>query len=326
MSSVKCENYHGICPTNYLSYDNKDEARNTIVHVNYMLARTRRMFKWSNLPDTIPERNLELMIQSNGHVCIAEHEGKIYAFTGSFGGVPNEYYMPTKYIVSNPYLNFTKEYTIGEDCVIIGNDSMFLGIIPILSKYGRLLSKTELTMGMIVTLARAALVIDAEDESELRSALDYIDKLSRGELGIITRDRLLQGDKIQVQPGATAAANVFTNLIELCQYWRAIEFNEVGLNANWNAKRESITSSEAILNTDSLSPLCDDMKKCRLAGIELANEKFGLNMSVDFDSAWESNEKELDLNEQILENEADETADKDNTLDEGDDIDDRRED
>lgn len=298
--SKKIDTYSGIIPP-LSTYDNKNEDINTNNHIKYMLARTRRMFEWGNLPDTIPERNLELMLQTNGHVCIAKHEGKIYAFVGSFGGVPNAYYMPTKYIVSNPYLKFSKEFTIGEDCVVIMNDSLFMGLLPLFSKYGTLLAKTELTMGMIVTLARAALVMDAEDEGELRSAQDYIDKLARGELGIITRDRLLQGDKIQVQPGASTAANVFTHLIELCQYWKASEFNEVGLNANWNAKRETITASEALLNSDTLLPLCDDMIMCREKGIEEVADMFGENWTVDFASSWGHNMKEIEITEEQME-------------------------
>lgn len=292
--------YIGIVPT-IVNYDEKNVDRNASIHVRYMLTRTRRMFKWGNLVDSIPERNLELMLQQNGHVCIAEHNGELYAFTGSFGGVPNAYYLPTKYIVSNPYLNFSKEFTIGEDCVIIKNDTMYMGLLPLFSKYGSLLSKTELTMAMIVTLARAALVMDAEDESELRSAQDYIDKLERGELGIITRERLVNGETIQVQPGATSAAAVFTNLIELCQYWRATEFNEVGLNANWNAKRETITASEALLNSDTLLPLCDDMLACRKEACEEIEKMFGVSFTVDFDSSWEHNAKEIEITEEQME-------------------------
>lgn len=292
--------YVGIIPP-FVNYEAKDEKRNSEIHARYMLARTRRMFKWDNLPESIPERNLELMLQTNGHVCIAKYEGKIYAFVGSFGGVPNEYYMPTKYIVSNPYLKFSKEFTIGEDCVIITNDSMYMGLLPLFSKYGTLIARTELTMSMLTILARSALVMDAEDESELRSAQDYIKKLESGELAIITRDRLIQGDTIQVQPGATSALGGFTNLIELIQYLKASEYNEVGLNANWNAKRETITSSESLLNSDTLLPLCDDMKMCRELGIEKVAEMFGENWSVDYSSSWEHNNKEIEYTEEQME-------------------------
>ena len=37
-------------------------------HVFYMLYRTQVMFDYKNLPDTIPARNLEIMLQLNGNV------------------------------------------------------------------------------------------------------------------------------------------------------------------------------------------------------------------------------------------------------------------
>lgn len=296
-------NYVGVVPS-IVNYDSKDVERNSKIHSQYMLNRTRRMFKWDTLPDTIPERNLELLLQTNGHVCVAEHDGKLYAFAGSFGGEPNEYYMPTLYVVSNPYLKISKTYKIGEDCVIIPNDSLHIGLLPLISKYGNFLSKTELTMSMIVTLARSALVIDAEDESELLSAKDYLSKLEQGELGIITRDRLLQGDTVKVQPGATSSASVLTHLIELSQYFKASEFNELGLDANWNAKRETLSSEEVSLNRDSLLPLCDDMLENRKESIEKINKMFGTNINVEFGSTWEINEREIDASIEMLERDA----------------------
>lgn len=297
--SVNRTNYMGLMALP-ACYDAKKKDQNANVNLRYMLARTRRMFKWDNLPDTIPERNLELMLQTNGHVCIAKHNGKLYAFTGSFGGVPDAYYLPTKYIVANPYLNLSKEYTIGKDCIIIANDSLFLGLLPMLSKYCSLIAETELTIDVVAILARAAIVMDAEDESDYRSAEDYIKKLYDGNLGVITRESLLK-DGVRVQPGATASAQVLTHLIELVQYLKASQFNELGLNANWNAKRETITSSETLLNSDTLLPLCDDMKKCREIAIDDIAEMFGEEWSVDYDSAWEHNMKEIEITEEQME-------------------------
>ena len=280
-------------------YNVKDVKSNAAINMKYMLARTRRMFKWKNLPDTIPERDLELMIQANGHACIAEHEGKLYAFTGSFGGEPNAYYLPTKYIVANPYLKFSKEFTIGVDCVIIKNDSLYMGLLPMLSKYCNLIANAELTMDMITILSRAALVMNSEDEDEYKSAEAFVKSLYDGDLGIITRQSLIKG--IDVQPGATPSAGVITNLIEAIQYWKASQFNEMGLNANWNAKRETLTSSETLLNSDTLLPFCDDMLFCRQESLDDIKEMFGIELSVDYDSAWETNMKEIELTEEQME-------------------------
>lgn len=282
-----------------VKYDPKAKDVNAATNMKYMLARTRRMMRWDSLPETIPERDLELMLQTNGHVCIAKVDGDLYAFTGSFGGVPNAYYKPTQYIVANPYLKLSKSYTIGEDCVIIQNDSMYMGLLPMLSKYCSLIAESELTLDIVTIMARAALVMDSEDENERRSAEDFIEKLEKGNLGIIAREGLLEG--VNVQPGSTQSASVITNLIECIQYLKASQFNELGLNANWNAKRETLTSSETLLNSDTLLPFCEDMLECRRDALDAIQEMFGETWSVDFDSAWENNMKELEMTEKQME-------------------------
>lgn len=313
---AKKYNYKGLMALP-VKYDPKRVEDNADTNVRYMIARTRRMMKWDNLPDTIPERNLEVMLQTNGHVCIAKgDDGNLYAFIGSFSGVPDTYYLPTQYVVANPYLNLSKTYTIGVDCVIIRNDSMYMGLLPLFSKYCSLIANAELTMDMITILARAALVFDSEDENEWRSAEDFVKKLYDGELGIITRERIIENG-VRVQPGASPAASVITNLIEAIQYWKASQFNEVGLNANWNAKRETLTSSETLLNSDTLLPFCEDMLRCRQEALDDIERIFGIRMEVDFDSSWLYNMNEIELIEEQMENEANPEENKEETVEDG---------
>lgn len=284
-----------------LNYDAKDVKTNAAINMRYMLNRTRRAFRHNNLPESIPERNLELMIQANGYVGIIKHEGKYYAVQGGLGGPPNPYYMPTLFIVANPALKLSKTYTIGVDCAIIPNDTLYMGLRPMLSKYCLMMAENELTMNVVDVLARSSLVITADDDKEFLSAEDYIKKLKDGELGVITSDNLLSGKSVDVQPGATASANVITNLIEYEQYLKASMFNELGLNANWNAKRETITSSESLLNSDTLLPLIDDMLECRKKGWEDVKKVFpDLDVEVELNSAWEDNMEEIELEQELM--------------------------
>ena len=71
-----------------------------------MLNRVQSMFEYKGLPDTIPQKMIEIYIMTNGHSVIIEHEGKLYVCFGNWGGEPNEYYIPTKYVVANPYASY----------------------------------------------------------------------------------------------------------------------------------------------------------------------------------------------------------------------------
>lgn len=73
---------------------------------------------------------------------------------------------------------------------------------------------------------------------------------------------------------------------------KASWFNDTGLNANYNMKRESINSNESQLNDDMLMPTVDDMLDCRQEGLEKVNAMFGTNITVELNSSWKINKEE----------------------------------
>jgi hypothetical protein len=85
-------------------------------------------------------------------------------------------------------------------------------------------------------------------------------------------------------------------------------YNEIGLNANFNMKRESIGEGESSLNEDSLLPLADEMLRCRKEDMDKINKMFNTNITVEFDSAWLNNRKEIELSLKQLEVEASQLA------------------
>ena len=263
-------------------------------HISYMLNRTQSMFRYSGLPETIPERILELYLQTNGHICFYEYNHNLYAFTGGFGGTPDVYYMPTEYIISNPALNLFKTITIDKECIIISNDSLYMGLMPLFERYATALMENEISMNIASINARIVSLISAGDDKTAKSAEKYLQDIVAGKNGIIAENAFLDGVKAQPY-GTTANSNTLTNLIEYEQYLKASWFNELGLNANYNMKRESINSGESQLNDDMLLPLVDNMLKCREIGIDKVNKMFGTNITVSLSSSWEDNIQEIDL-------------------------------
>ena len=287
------------------AYNPRDKDSVTRDHIEYMLARTQSMFRYDGLPDTIPERMLELYLQTNGHVAITEINGDLYALYGNFGGEPNPYYMPTLYTISNPALNVSKTMKIDEDCVIIPNDGLYKGLMPLFSRYASALCENELSLYLADINARIQTLISAGDDRTKKSAEVFITDVEKGNLSIIGENSFLEG--IKTSPYALSGHNAITDLIEFEQYLRAGWFNELGLNANYNMKRESINSNESQLNDDMLHPLIDDMLKSREVAIEKVNNLYGTNISVSLASAWEDNQQELDAELENLENEDEST-------------------
>lgn len=282
-------------------YDFENKNDNIRHYITYMLNRVMTMFEYDGLPDTIPKRMLELYIMINGHSVIIEHENNLYVCFGGWGGEPNEYYIPQNYIVANPYLKLFKTYTIDDDCVLVYNDSMYYGLMPLFRKYATALVENDLSLNIVDINSRIIALIDAPDDKTKASAEKYLQDVVNGKLGVIASNAFLDG--VRTSPYGDKSDRRITDLIEYEQYLKASWFNDIGLNANYNMKRESITANESQLNDDMLLPLIDDMLQCRQQWIDKVNEKFGTNISVHFSSSWKNNEKELELEQELLEKE-----------------------
>ena len=270
-----------------------DKERYVKSHISYMLSRTNAMFHYNNLPDTIPEKMLELYLQTYGSCIITKVNEELYAFVGGLGGEPDAYYRPTLYTVSNPALNFSKNIEIGKEGVFCLNDTLIQGLMPIFEVYGNMLAENMVSMRSALINSRMTSLISAMNDSSKASAELYVQRLVDGELSIVL-DKGLE-ESISVNPLRNSNDNTLTSLIEHQQYLRASEWNAIGINANYNMKRESITSSESDLNNESLFPLVDEMLDCRLKFVKEVNELFGTNIEVDLSSVWKHKKQVSEL-------------------------------
>lgn len=289
-------------------YDFNDKERCQRNYIMYMLNRTQRLFEYKGLPDTIPQRMLEFMLQINGFACFAKHNGKLYAFYGGLGGEPDEYYRPTTCVVSNPALKFSDTFKIHENCVIVRNDSFLYGLIPLFSRYATAMVENDISFRMASINSRIEMLLSAPDDATKKAAEKFLDDLTDGKLGVIAENAFLDGIKAQ-EVGRTM--RTFTDLIEYQQYLKASWFNEIGLNANYNMKREKLSTTESQMNNDALLPLVEDMLENRRQCIEEVNEMFGTEISVDFASSWEKLVEEMEAESNQLDSEemiADEDA------------------
>ena len=114
-------------------------------------------------------------------------------------------------------------------------------------------------------------------------------------------DQAMATKGIRTTNVSVQSANVIIQLIELQQYLKASWYNEIGLNANFNMKREYLSEEELMAQTDTLIPLIDDMLRCRKEAIEVVNSTFGTSISVEKNSAWENKQKELETEQEYKE-------------------------
>lgn len=268
-----------------------------------MLTRTQSMFSYTGLPETIPAFNLEYLLQTKGNVFVTEVEGKLYALSGGYCGEPNVYDEPTQYIVTNQALKLSKTFDIDSDGVLIKNDALENGLLPILNRYGALITENTITIRTVDIMLRIVEMISASDDRTQASAEKFIRDIENGKISSIGESAFFDGVKLH---SATSTQNYLQQFIELEQYLKASCFNEIGLNANYNMKRSSLGANESAMNDDFLLPLVDDMIKQRQNGIDKINQKYGTEITIDYSSAWkvthEENVKQVAISESISDN------------------------
>lgn len=294
----------------------KDTAVNHYID-NY-LTKTQSMFVYENLPVTIPQSELEHLLQTTGNCFVAEVDGKLYALSGSTGGVNDAYNRPTQYIVANPALNLCKTYEIGKDGVLVKNDYYMNGLLPLIGKFAVLLTDSNISLNTAVILSRITMLISASDDKTKQSADTFMQKILDGDFSVIGESAFFDGVKLQTIP--TGSSSQLMQLMEIIQYYKANLLNELGLNANFNMKRERLNRSEVSMNIDVLLPFVDNMLYERQQAVEAINEMFGTEITVDLHSSWKTTHEQNDELEQEVvtpkgEDTTDETTDTTDTTD-----------
>ena len=271
-------------------------------YVLYMLSRTQRIFHYEGLPDTIPQRNLEQIVQIGGLAIIMKgSDGNLYATRAGLGAELNAYYEPTIAIVANPYIpGGSKSLKIGEECVLMRNDSFFQGLMPLMSKYAAMLAEGDISIRYALINSRLSKFLTARDDNTKESAEKVLKGIEEGkDLALFLADDFLT-DALKESNSPNRDTYV-KDLIECYQYQKASWFNELGIQSQFNMKREAINSEESALNDDALLPLIQDMLEMRKQAVEDINRIFGTSISVRLSSAWEKEQKELEKEKKIAE-------------------------
>lgn len=281
-----------------MPYDYKAKTKNVNQLNNYMLAKTLSMFEYTGLPETIPAKELEKILQLKGFAFISEVNGKLYALSATKSGEQDAYGNCLQVTVANVYLNFNKTLSIADDGVLFSNDEMDIGLYPLFEKYNSQLVENEINMIMWGFNSRTQKLLSAPDDKTAESANQYIKKIIDGELSVIGDNAMFDG--VKVQPTNTGNGFNIQSMIEYHQYIKSTLYNEIGISSNFNMKRERLVKGEVEQNEDSLFPFVYNMLQCRMDAVARINEKYGLNITVDFGSVWKIKQVEL---EQELNNE-----------------------
>lgn len=291
--------------------------------INNMQKRTLGMFEYKNLPKTLSARSIEKYLQGSGTCLIvdvkesdihnpeAKGQAGLYALPCKAGGKLNADYLPTTAIVVSSWLGLSGEYDLMKDeAVYMWNDSLLEGIAPLYSLYASELTDNVLTLHFQEVHNRILSIIKASTEDEKKDAVEFFKDYENGKFAALMNEDFLESLKNnRVDPFKGSSNSTIKDTLEARQ-WLLAHWNiEIGLNDNYNMKREALNENEIEANADTLTPLLDDMYKCRKKGVEEINRIFGTNIEVDFSSSWkrvhkreQNAQKQEDLEIEALKN------------------------
>lgn len=283
---------------NYISFNNEYSMADLVeYYMANMFNRTLMMFEWKNLPDNMDSFDMEKFTQLKGFTLFIYDEkdgSRYYVLEGSKYDNISWNYEATKSLIVNPALKgLEQKYEIGKNCVLIRNDYVCVGLYPIIEKNSIDIANTDISIRYAQFNTRFKTLFTASDDNDKDSVDGIIENIWNGlkPAAVVTND--LYKKSIEGIQYSHSQNTDIKDLIELKQYQLAQFFIELGINANYNMKKESVSADEFRMNDDALMPLIDQMLACRKKACKQINDLFGLNIDVELNSAWLKIAKEV---------------------------------
>lgn len=272
---------------------NIDKSQLTSYYYKMLLNRVINMFTWENLPDTIDEQVMNFWLFVTGRVVFTEFNGKLYALNGNYGGYPNEYYLPTEFVIANPILG-NKIVKLDVDGVAMFNSdtdkyptqTMTGGLYPILTLTANMLADCVVTISSALKNGRVQTAFLCKDDTVRIAGEKVLKQLYNGNPAVMIDDTILNCISPIKMADNTSVATILQQTIETYQFWLANFYNSIGVNANFNMKRERLNTAEVNINDSALFVNVVNMLNNRQQALEKINKMFGTNITVEISEEW----------------------------------------
>lgn len=253
-------------------------------YINYLYEKLIRIFKYDNLPPTIPRDALENYILSNGYGGVTNNPtyGLVAVPCTKYGvGLYPNYEPLAQYCT--PLMQGTN-LTIGKDIIVIKNNSYQLSCDSIVKRYARMLADFDATENIIISNMRMQVLpsFDNEESAESYKAVMVANRLGQVD-SVIDKSFLQKGTFTPYAQGAstTKINDVVSARNEVLRTFLA----EIGITSA-NDKRERMVVDEVNVNSQMLLFNVADMLECRQKAVEQMNALYGTNITVDLSDEY----------------------------------------
>lgn len=273
--------------------------------VKYWFAKllniTLSIFEWDGLPESLPQREIELQLQLTGWCDVFRRRNDknnhiVTTYTGLYNF--DEYYQPTRLTYAQPVLGSESNIKINSnDNVLIYNSSLEYNIMGVdidrglksfILRYARQLADVESTFNIACVNQRQIDYPVARDGKVANSLKAFFNGLILGKKNIITDNQIIEGFQsypIQKNGNNETLMSILESRDKILEQF----YRDIGVKFR-NPKRAQLNTEEVESDEQVLLISLDDMLKYRQDGANRLNEAFGTNITVKISDNFNRNQ------------------------------------
>lgn len=264
--------------------DTTDVFKGYLYYKNFLFEKLIKIFKYENLPPTIPQEALEDYILHFGFAGITKNE--------KFGmvAVPATKYGVGLYPRFEPLAQYCtplmqgRNLVIGKDIVIVKNNTYQLSCVPLVERYARQLADADSSITIALENSRINLIPNFDDEESAESYKAYMIANRLGQVDTVMDSSFIQkGSFIDYQKNNQSTLGL--SLVETRNEILRSFLLEIGITVA-NNKRERMVVDEVNVNSQLLMFNLHDMLDSRKEAMDMVNRIYGTNITVDLSEEY----------------------------------------
>lgn len=262
------------------------------MHFRNLLSIATNIFKWFNLPQSLPTYEIEKRLFLYGRSVIFKHpEFGIVTADGSVYGV-NIYNHADKFLYSQPVLG-SGNGTVGVSGVCVYNCSPDSDIADgngggsvygdLLKWFARMLADIDVSTTIGILKSRQIDAVVANTEMAKNALTEFYRRLENGDVTVPFAPATMFENVTDLVTRAATGKTTLTELTETKKQVMRLFYATFGVQSV-DHKNERMITDEIDSDTDFLAANVQNMLNCRRNAVEQLNKLFNLNVSVGVNS------------------------------------------
>lgn len=249
------------------------------------------IFKYKNLPAQLPEREIESNLILTGHCFIFPYQGSLITAVTTIYDF-DKYYNPTKATYANAVIGSKSDININDYAIIYNNslkDNVLnipadASLLTFIQRYARMLADVESTLNIYSVNMRLTSVPVATNDNAKSSLKKFFDFLKLGKHDIVVDTPIIESFR-NVEISNRSTTDTLTDLLMARDKILEMFYRDIGVRFR-NNKRGNMTEEEVESDTQVLLISLDDMLAERRRGVDMVNDKYGTNITVDINDRF----------------------------------------